>query len=106
MWLLPSVYKRLQQGMGEFLAEIRPTVAVFLRFSGIDYDSDPDAGKKLDAYICWIQHVVERYQGTLIDLNIGDKGSYIYINFGAPIAYENNAARAAATALAIAQPTT
>ncbi|MEZ4582652.1 MAG: hypothetical protein R3A10_13625 [Caldilineaceae bacterium] len=28
--------------------------------------------------------MVETYQGTLIDLNIGDKGSYIYINFGAP----------------------
>ena len=98
-WLLPSVYARLQRGLGEFLAELRPTVALFLRFTGIDYDGDPESGAKLDAYVRWVQSVVDRYQGTLIDLNIGDKGSYIYINFGAPLAHEDNAARAANTAL-------
>ena len=103
-WLLPPVYARLQAGMGHFLAELRPTVALFVRFAGIDYDADPAAGDKLDAYIRWIQHVLDRYQGTLIDLNIGDKGSYIYINFGAPIAHEDNAARAAAAALDLRTP--
>lgn len=103
-WLLPAVYTRLQRGLGEFLAELRPTVALFLRFAGIDYDDDPGAGDKLDAFIRWMQSVVETYQGTLIDLNIGDKGSYIYINFGAPIAHEDNAARAATAALALTDP--
>ncbi len=98
-WLLPSVYRRLQGGLGEFLAEIRPTVAVFMRFSGIDYDGDEDAGRKLDATIRAVQAIVDRYEGTLIDLNIGDKGSYLYVNFGAPIAHENNSARAATAAL-------
>lgn len=98
-WLLPSVHALLQQGTSEFLAELRPTVALFLRFDGIDYDADANAGDKLDAWVRWIQHVLERYQGTLIDLNIGDKGSYIYINFGAPIAHEDNALRAALAAL-------
>ncbi|HXF61753.1 MAG TPA: tetratricopeptide repeat protein [Caldilineaceae bacterium] len=104
MWLLPPVYARLQQGMGDFLAELRPTVALFIRFTGIDYDADDAAGQKLDAYIRWIQRVLERYQGTLIDLNVGDKGSYLYINFGAPIAHEDNAARAAAAALELRSP--
>jgi predicted ATPase/class 3 adenylate cyclase len=103
-WLLPSVYALLEQGMGQFLAELRPTVALFLRFSGIDYDRDPDAGEKLDRFIRWVQEVVDRRQGTLIDLNIGDKGSYIYINFGAPIAHEDGPARAAATALELRSP--
>ncbi|MCB0156744.1 MAG: hypothetical protein KDD83_01325, partial [Caldilineaceae bacterium] len=39
-WLLAPVYTRLQRGLGEFLAELRPTVALFLRFAGIDYDGD------------------------------------------------------------------
>jgi adenylate cyclase len=103
-WLLAPVYARLRQGLGNFLAELRPTVALFLRFGGIDYDDDPAAGEKLDGYVRWVQSVVERYQGTLIDLNIGDKGSYIYINFGAPITHEDNAARAASTALTLQQP--
>ncbi|MBX3010788.1 MAG: tetratricopeptide repeat protein [Caldilineaceae bacterium] len=100
-WLLPQVYERLRQGLGGFLAELRPTVALFLRFGGIDYDHDEAAGAKLDAYIRWVLEVVARYEGTLIDLNIGDKGSYLYINFGAPVAHEDNAERAAATALAL-----
>ncbi|MFN2199625.1 MAG: tetratricopeptide repeat protein [Caldilineaceae bacterium] len=98
-WLLAPVYDRLSSGMGDFLAEIRPTVAVFLRFSGIDYDNDEAAGDKLDLFVRRVQAIVERYRGTLVDLNMGDKGSYLYINFGAPIANEDNAARAASTAL-------
>lgn len=100
-WLLPSVYERITRGLEEFLAELRPTVALFLRFEGIDYDGDEDAGQKLDAYMRWVQGIVAYYEGTLIDLNIGDKGSYLYINFGAPLAHENNAARAASAALAL-----
>ncbi len=100
-WLLAPVYERLRRGLGNFLAELRPTVALFVRFGGIDYDHDEDAGAKLDAYIRWLQSVVDRYDGTLIDLNIGDKGSYLYINFGAPLTHEDNADRAAATALAL-----
>lgn len=101
IWLLPQVYERLRLGLGNFLAELRPTVALFLRFGGIDYDADDDAGLKLDAYMRWVQSVVAHYEGTLVDLNIGDKGSYIYINFGAPVAHEDNAERAMATALAL-----
>src|SRR5690606_33414179 len=94
-------YERLRRGLGNFLAELRTTVALFVRFSGIDYDNDEEAGAKLNAYIRWVQEVVARFEGTLIDLNIGDKGSYIYINFGAPLTHEDNADRAAAAALAL-----
>lgn len=102
VWLLPQVYERLRRGLGNFLAELRPTVALFVRFGGIAYDADEAAGHKLDAYIRWVQGIVARYEGTLIDLNIGDKGSYLYINFGAPLAHEDDADRAAAAALALA----
>jgi hypothetical protein len=36
----------LRDGLGEFLTELRPAEAVFLRFEGIDYDAD-DAGLQL-----------------------------------------------------------
>ena len=97
-WLLPSVYRRLNRGLGDFLAEIRPTVAVFMRFSGIDYDNDDAAGEKLDANIRAVQAIVDRYEGTLIDLNIGDKGSYWYAVFGALVSHENDPIRAIAAA--------
>lgn len=104
-WLLPSVYSQIERGYSRFIADLRPAVALFVRFGGIDYDMDEQAGPKLDAFIRWAQHTTEKYEGTLIDLNIGDKRSYLYINFGAPIAHEDNAARAVAAALELREMT-
>ncbi len=98
-WLLPPVYERLRSGMGEFLTELRPAVPLFMRFGGIDYDEDESAGEQLDAFIRWVQGILERYGGYLIQLTIGDKGSFLYTAFGAPLAHDNDAARAAAAAL-------
>ncbi len=98
-WLLPPVYERLRRGQGEFLAEFRPAVSFFLRFAGIDYDGDEEAGDKLDRYIRHVQNVLNRYGGTLIQVTMGDKGSYLQAAFGAPVAHEDDALRAAAAAL-------
>ena len=85
--------------MGEFLTELRPTVALFLKFSGIDYDGDPEAQSKLNAYMQAVQRILARYNSYLLQLTIGDKGSYFYVSFGAPLAYEDDAIRAVAAAL-------
>ncbi|MDQ4077946.1 MAG: AAA family ATPase, partial [Chloroflexota bacterium] len=98
-WLLAPVYERLRMGGGEFLAELRPTVALFTRFSGIDYDRDEAAGRKLDNFIRRVQGILLRYGGTLVQLTLGDKGSYLYAAFGAPIAHEDDATRASSAAL-------
>jgi len=98
-WLLAPVYERLRAGQGEFLAELRPAVALFLRFEGIDYDADQAAGVKLDEFVRGVQRVLLRYEGTLIDISTGDKGSYLYAAFGAPVAHEDEVERAAAAAL-------
>ncbi len=98
-WLLPPIYERLRAGQGEFLAEFRPTVSLFVRFSGIDYDADEAAGEKLDAYVRWLQAVLIRYEGHLLNLSIGDKGSYLFASFGAPIVHEDDAVRAVSAAL-------
>ncbi|MDQ2696783.1 MAG: AAA family ATPase [Pseudomonadota bacterium] len=103
-WLLPPLYERLRQGLGEFLTELRPAVALFLRFAGIDYDADPEAGRKLDAYVCWVQRLVAHYAGIVVQLIVGDKGSYLVAAFGAPVAHEDDARRAVAAALQIARP--
>jgi predicted ATPase/class 3 adenylate cyclase len=110
-WLLPPVYERLVAGQrvsGEqqFLAELRPAVTLFLRFSGLDYDGDDAAGEKLDAYIRWAQATLARYEGYLLQLTVGDKGSYFYAAFGAPIAHDDDAARAVAAALELRLPPT
>ncbi len=93
-WLLPAVYERLQEGLGEFLTELRPVVALFLRFDGIDYEHDPIAAEQLDIYICRVQQLLTRYDGTFMQLTIGDKGNYLYAAFGTPIAHEDDTRRA------------
>lgn len=98
-WLLPTVYNRIRSGQGEFLAELRPAVVLFLRFGGIDYDNDPDAGDKLDQFVQQIQRILTTYGGSLMHITIGDKGSYLSASFGAPIAHEDDSLRAASAAL-------
>jgi adenylate cyclase len=98
-WLLPPVYERLESGMGEFLTELRPTVALFVRFNGIDYEGDEQAQTRLDTYIQAVQRILAKYNSFMIQLTTGDKGSYFYASFGAPLAHEDDAVRAVAAAL-------
>jgi class 3 adenylate cyclase/tetratricopeptide (TPR) repeat protein len=98
-WVLPAIYQRLNEEQGRFLAELRPATALFLRFSGLDYDHDPQATKKLDVYIRWVQGVINRFEGALIQLTTGDKGNYLYAAFGAPLAHDDDTDRAVAAAL-------
>ena len=103
-WVLGPVYERLARGQDRFVAEIRPCTALFMKFDGIDYDNDEAAGEKLDAYIRWIQSLIVKYEGTLIQLTLGDKGSYLYTAFGAPIAHEDDPTRAVAMGYDLINP--
>lgn len=103
-WVLPPVYARLQNEGGRFLAELRPAAALFLKFTGLDYDLDPASATKLDQYIRWVQSIVNHYEGALIQLTTGDKGSYLYAAFGAPIAHDDDIRRAVTVALMLRTP--
>jgi class 3 adenylate cyclase/tetratricopeptide (TPR) repeat protein len=103
-WLLPPVYERLRAGMGAFLTELRPVTALFTRFAGIDYDGDPLAREKLDAFVLWAQRILRAYDSSILQLTVGDKGSYFYAAFGAPIAHEDDQVRALMAALELREP--
>ncbi|MEI7768757.1 MAG: AAA family ATPase [Chloroflexales bacterium] len=100
-WVLPAVWEREQAGLGTFLTELRPAVALFLRFGGLDFDGDDRAGERIDALVRRAQKIFAETGGTLLNLIVGDKGSYLYGAFGAPIAHEDDARRAAQAALAL-----
>ena len=103
-WVLPDVYERASSGHKQFLSELRPVSALFINFKGIDYDADEAAGVKLDAYIRWVQRVAERYEAIFDHLTMGDKGSYICLAFGAPIAHSDDETRAVCAALELLSP--
>jgi len=98
-WILPPVYDRLVAGRGEFLAELRPVIPMFLRFGGFDFDLDDDAPGRLDHFIKRAQRIVDGFGGNVLQLTIGDKGAYLYAVFGSPLAHEDDAARACRAAL-------
>lgn len=100
-WVLPMVFEKEGFGHELLLTELRPTVALFIRFTGIDYDNDPLAGGKLNQIISLAQQALDRHEGSLLELTIGDKGSYIYASFGATRIHENDAQRAIRAALEI-----
>lgn len=93
-----AVYEREISGQGSFLTEFRPCVALFIRFSGLDYEYDGEE-TRLDEFVQTVQRVADRYGGTLLQITIGDKGSYAYVNFGAMGVHEDDARRAVKTAL-------
>ncbi len=103
-WVLPAVDARLRSEGSRFLAELRPATALFLQFAGLDFDGDPQAGATLDAFVRWVQGVVDAAGGAVIQLTTGDKGNYLYAAFGAPVSSDQDVQRAAATALALRQP--
>ena len=104
-WVYASIYSRIEDEEIEFLTELRQAVPLFVKFTGIDYDDDENAGEKLDKFIRCIQSVLERYQGYLCQLTIGGQGTNVFIAFGAPITHEDNVNRALAAALKLKEAT-
>ncbi|MCB9144551.1 MAG: tetratricopeptide repeat protein [Anaerolineales bacterium] len=97
------VHPLLRTNETTFAAEFRTVTSMFVRFSGIDYDSE-SAPVRLNEYVRWAQSIVARYEGFLRAPIIGDKGSYLLIIFGAPIAHEDDSRRALRAALALRKP--
>jgi class 3 adenylate cyclase/tetratricopeptide (TPR) repeat protein len=97
-WAPEVVREVLEQGGGP-LGDFRPAGAVFLSFAGIDWDADPRAGERLDRFLRFVQRELVRAGGTLVQVTVGDKGSYLYAAFGAPRAHGDDAERAIRCAL-------
>ena len=97
-WIPPSVYSRIARGEEAFLSELRTVSTVFIRFGGIDFETDLQAAAKLDAFVRGVQRIVHDLGGHLLEIIVGDKGSYLYAVFGATIAHEDDAQRAVTAA--------
>jgi class 3 adenylate cyclase len=103
-WLLPAVFEKVRMGKSDMLSELRQAAALFLKFSGIEYDTDANAGNKLNDFIQWVEQIIAPHKGSIIQLTVGDKGNYLYVVFGAPVAYPDDAPQAVAAALELAAP--
>lgn len=94
-----NVFEQITAGQRQFLGEHRRVASLFVNFFGLDYENDPEAGAKLQAYFVAMQTIIQHYGGRLNRVITGDKGNLLHIIFGAPVAYEDNEKRAAGCAL-------
>ncbi|MGJ8670090.1 MAG: AAA family ATPase [Oceanococcus sp.] len=98
-WILPPLRSRLISTNRGFLAELRPVASLFLAFSGIDFDLDQAAHEKFSQVIAWVQQSVSRLGGWVVQISTGEKGDYLCVAFGAPIASGDEPQRALDAAL-------
>ena len=99
-WVLTPVYDRIVRGDGCFLAELREATALFVRVHGLgDFERNEPSGARLDATVRWIQSVLCRRNGHLLQVSIDAKGTYLYGVFGAPGADDDDAGHAVEAAL-------
>ena len=88
----------------------RQVTVLFANFTGISdiidaYGTADSAGiaAELNAYFCAMQEEATYYGGAVNKVDLYDQGDKLMITFGAPIAHERDAHRAALTALAMQQ---
>ena len=89
-WVLPAVYQRLLADQGQFLAEFARAWRSSSALPGWTSTPTRAWNSKLDAFVRRAQRAITRYEGSLLQLNIGDKGSYLYAAFGAPQAHDDD----------------
>ena len=94
-FITPAVFDGILGGNARFLAEFRAAGALFVSF---DTDPRDDAGTGIDATVRVAQEIVSRAGGSVFEVSTGDKGSYLFAAFGAPVAYGDDVRRAVTAA--------
>jgi class 3 adenylate cyclase/tetratricopeptide (TPR) repeat protein len=95
----PSIAERVQRNQLSFINEHRKVTVMFIGFTGFDYDNDLDVAAKLQDYFSEVIKIINRYDGYLNKVDMGDKGSKYIVLFGAPLAHEDDDERALRCAL-------
>jgi adenylate cyclase len=98
-YLHPSIAERTRAGQGGFINEHRKVTVLFVRFAELDYANDPAVGVRLQRYLGAVIATVQRYDGYLNKVDMGDKGSKYIVLFGTPLIHEDDEERALRCAL-------
>ncbi len=84
----------LGEGLRDWLGVLRPMSVLFVGIGGLDY-ARAEAVGKLHNLLRATQDIAYRYEGTLRQLVVDDKGTVLIVLFGAPpFAHEDDAGRA------------
>jgi hypothetical protein len=96
-----AVLRHIYSGTKRWLAELRHISVVFINLTAPFKEHRVN---ELQATICEMQSVIYKYEGTVRQFIIDDKGSVMIAGFGLPpLSHENDAMRAVETAIEISQ---
>ena len=95
----PVLVSRERAGPEEFVAEFRPVVPVFVGCERPPGESD--FGVWLNTWIQAAQAHAGRFGGWLSNVEVGSGKNVLLVQFGAPLAHEDDERRAVACALAL-----
>jgi adenylate cyclase len=88
-------------------ADLRPVTVLFAQIAGlndiVELVDPTTAAQTVDTAVCALQTAIQHYGGVINKLDLAEDGAKLLAIFGAPIAYEDHAERAARAALAMAQ---
>ncbi len=99
-YLPNTVFKRVLMTQGDISGDYRRVTNIFVLFEGLDY-TQAGVGQQLQRYVEWAYQTVTRFEGTLLRVLTGDKGSGLHITFGAPDQHPNDIERALRCALTL-----
>ncbi len=95
-----TIRERVENDLGDFVAELRHALPVFIQISGIEPDT-PQAQARLDQHVGEVQGVLANTGGRMVSAEVSDKGSILFAVFGAPVSYGDDAERAVRTMLTL-----
>jgi len=101
--ILPLVNQKLRQRLGQSkrVAEHRPVVVLFINFTAQDYNK-ADSRRRLDSFFRRVSKQVNRFDGWINKIDIGDKGATLLVFWGAPVAHEDDLSRSLSCARILA----
>lgn len=89
-FIAPVLYKKVTSGHADFVGDFREVTCLFLRFDGLNYTENASHNiSLLNTFYEHVQNVSDDYGGTLIQVDLTDKGNVFLILFGAPQGLEN-----------------
>ena len=89
----------LDRGLTAWVPVLRPLTVLFIGVAGLQYGR-PDVAERLHTFLRTTQRTLYRFEGTLRQFIVDDKGTVVMALFGAPpFAHEDDPARAALCAL-------
>jgi class 3 adenylate cyclase len=88
-------------GYGGVVGEHRRTTVIFLNVTGFNIDEMTTGRADMQRFFKDTQRVILQYDGAINKIDFCSKGTRIMIVFGAPVAHEDDEARAVSSALEI-----